>query len=87
MAVARIGPGAWKAYSPTEFGGRDGVIQAEADGHTIGDFDNVHEAALVLRRAGIQEARGGADSIVLNEAMEAVSGYDEERARLELGPQ
>lgn len=87
MAVGKIGKGAWKAYGNTEFGGRHGVIQRESDGHTIGDLDNVAEADMVLRRAALQEARGVPDSIVLNEAMEAVSGYTEERARQELDPQ
>lgn len=87
MAVGKIGKGAWKTYAPTEFSGRSGVIQKEVDGHTIGDLDSVHEAALVLRRAGMQEQRGVPGSIVLNEAMEATSGYTEERARQELEEQ
>jgi hypothetical protein len=86
VAVVRLGPGTWKSYAPSEFGGRDGVIQSEEDGHTIGDYGNVGEAAMVLRRAGLQEARGVEDSIELNPDGTSAGGYTEERARRELGP-
>lgn len=87
MAIGKLGPGAWKTYAPSEFGGRHGVIQTEADGHSIGDVDNVAEAALVLRRAALQEVRGEPGSVELNEKGVAIAGYTEERAREELGPQ
>lgn len=87
MAVIKLGPGAWKSYEPSEFGGRDGVIQSEADGHEIGDYGNVGEAAMVLRRAGLQEARGVEGSVEMNPDGTSAGGYTEERAREELGPQ
>jgi hypothetical protein len=86
VAVAKTGPGAWKSYAPSEFGGRDGVIQSEADGHTVGDYGNVGEAALILRRAALQEVRGVEGSVVLNPDRTAAGGYTEEQAREDLSP-